>query len=175
MAFSDFRQINYGVTGKDLNICDEGAFTYKIKGDYKPDLTKSSETFLLENNGTTKLPDLNITLSVVNSNTLNVKWRFQETPKGYRQQFEVPKDIINVTAQKTTAQLERFLDIQNTPNKPFGIRIQNLQGSYVLSITEMLLDQNLNIITAIHNTTSGDNFKGIFGLGERVQGDDLFY
>src|ERR1700761_4665791 len=39
----------------------------------------------------------------------------------------------------------------------------------------MLFDQNLNIITAQHNTTQGDNFKGIFGLGERVQGDDLFY
>jgi hypothetical protein len=53
--------------------------------------------------------------------------------------------------------------------------IKNANKDYVVSIYDILFDQNLNIINAIHNTTYGDNFKGIFGLGERVQGEDLFY
>lgn len=103
---------------------------------------------------------------------MNVKWTYAEIPKGYRRPFEVPKDIINVTMTKNASRLENYLDIVD---QPFGIKIQNHKGDYVISITEMLLDQNLNIISAIHNTTYGDQFKGIFGLGERAQIDDLFY
>jgi hypothetical protein len=84
------------VTGKDLNICDKKSYNYQIKGGYKPDLTKSNETFILENLGSTKLPDLNITMSVVGTSILNIKWTFATLPANYRTPFEVPKDIINV-------------------------------------------------------------------------------
>jgi hypothetical protein len=57
----------------------------------------------------------------------------------------VPKDIINITGNKNTSKLETYLDIVD---EPFGIKIQNHKGDYVISITEMLLDQNLNIISA---------------------------
>lgn len=44
----------------------------------------------------------------------------------------------------------------------------------MVNITGMLMDQFLNLIESTLNTTSGDDFLGIIGLGEKV-GPDFFY
>lgn len=97
-------------------MCEDKQYEYKIKDGYKPDLTKSFETFTLVNQGAYKLPELNVTLQVIDTNIVNVKWKFQNQPEGYRKQFEVPKSIINVKATKTTPHLDIYLDIQTEPN-----------------------------------------------------------
>jgi len=40
--------------------------------------------------------------------------------------------------------------------------------SYVISVKDILLDKNFNFIQAMLNTTKGDDFHGIMGLGERA-------
>ena len=102
--FSYFRQINYGISGKHIDFCDPNALNYKIKDPANLDLTKSKESFILVNQGKARVPDLNVTLSIIDSNILNVKWTFDKLPTMYRKPFEVPTDIIDAKpVEETTA------------------------------------------------------------------------
>lgn len=55
--------------------------------------------------------------------------------------FEVPKDIINTTAI-TSGKLSSYLSVTD---KPFGINISNKKGGIAVNITDILLNNNLNI------------------------------
>lgn len=94
--FHQVRQISFGNSKSDLNLCDsENTYHYSIKDGKLPDLTSSNATFLLTHNAKV-LPDLNVTLKVLSSNILNVKWTFATVPEGWRTPFEIPEEIIHV-------------------------------------------------------------------------------
>ncbi len=49
LEFHKFRQINFGSTKKkDLNLCGPSSYTYNVKDNKMPDLTKSKVNFILE-------------------------------------------------------------------------------------------------------------------------------
>jgi hypothetical protein len=61
-------------------------------------------------------------------------------------------------------------------DSPFKISVNGLDGTEVLSISELLYDSWLNIIKTSLNTSKGDKFHGILGLGERIHtGSSLFF
>lgn len=59
-------------------------------------------------------------------------------------------------------------------DKPFALNVLNNKGSSVYKLHQLFLDDYLNYIGSTLNTTKGDNFTGIFGLGERAQ-RSMFY
>ncbi len=95
-------------------------------------------------------------------------------PQGKRTPVEVPMEFINTNIADQGIMLSQFISITD---KPFQLnvkyRTQN-DPSNVFQLKALVYDQYLNWIAARINTQSGDQFQGVFGLGERAN-KDFFY
>ena len=83
-------------------------------------------------------PNLKFTLSIVSTNTVNIKWTISKdnyTP------FEVPDDIIHVENKETLTTLAKFVKITDLP---LEISIRDKNRNTVSVIKEFLLDEYLN-------------------------------
>jgi hypothetical protein len=165
MYFYQFRQISFGNSKVDINLCNPETAHYSIKDGKLPDLKNSQATFVVTHNAKV-LPDLKVSLKVTESNTLNVKWTFDKLPDDWRTPFEIPNEIIEIKNPRQYVQLSKYVEVTD---KPFGLKVLNSQGAAVLTIEELFLHSYLNYVVEKANTTKGDAFTGIFGLGERAQ------
>ena len=86
-----FRQIMFGDTSrKELNLCSPNSYTYKLKGGVLPRLRYSYVNFTASHNGGS-LPDINVTMNIIDSNVVNIKWNYVNRPFGWFKPFEVPE------------------------------------------------------------------------------------
>jgi alpha-glucosidase (family GH31 glycosyl hydrolase) len=86
----------------------------------------------------------------------------------------VPNDIVGgITVDTATSSLGDYVTITADPFT-LSIKTPGAAGVPVLDITGQLLDTYMNVIQTQLHTGTGADFRGIFGLGERV-GGNLFY
>jgi hypothetical protein len=164
------KDIHFGTSATDLNLCDISSQYYKVSGDAL-DLTKATATTTLTSLITKAvLPDLQLTLSVLETGVVNVHWTYAD--KGKSAPFEVPTDIIQPNKDKlsTTETLDKFVTITNPAGEgAISIAIMNDATTQVFNLNGMILGQYLNVIDTTAVTKKGS--KGVMGLFERVSSD----
>ena len=77
----------------------------------------------------------------------------------------MPKSLVNPTKTSASTSLSNFVTITDSP---FEIAINSVDGTHVLDFKGMVLDSWLNIIKTELTLGYGDDFHGIFGLGEKI-------
>lgn len=118
-------------------------------------------------------------MRVFDSNIFNVRWTWKrdkdgKLPNGVREPFVVPDDIIDTSKEEIPAIFDFYVSIEDNPFTLI-IKYRSVDSpSNVLRLDGMIYDQYLNMIKATAITESGDNFQGVFGLGERAN-KDFFY
>lgn len=173
LSFSEFHSIHFGGEN-DVNICDSTQFAYKVVGEL-PDLSASTATFELEP-VSNPLPNIMMTMRVIEGGIVNIKWTWKGQPENKRVPVEVPEEIVatkNIPEMKD-AKLSDYLTVTDTPQ--FSINLYSRTGpTTYFSITGLLYDEYLNWINVEATTMiTGDDFTGVFGLGERAN-KDFFY
>eukprot|EP00347_Sterkiella_histriomuscorum_P014109 403362137 len=178
VKFSDIQAIHYAADG-DLNLCDPLASQYQTKDGQLPDITNltTASIELVHIQGT--LPNIQVDLRVILGTMVNVKWTWKmdekgQPPAGKRIPVEVPEQFINSNFDSVNLNLSKFITLQD---KPFQINVKyrsDNEESNVFQIQGMIYDEYLNWIQATVNTMQGEDFKGIFGLGERANKDFFF-
>jgi hypothetical protein len=63
ITFDDFKSIHFGDSKKDINLCGDTTYTYRLKTGTVPDLTGTSATFVLSNRAGV-LPDVTVLLQM---------------------------------------------------------------------------------------------------------------
>lgn len=165
------KDIHWGVSATDLNLCDIASQYYKVSGDAL-DLTGPTATTTLTSQ-TTKdvLPDLTLTLTLLKTGVVNVHWTFADTSAGAP--FEVPTDIVQPNKDDVSEDpLSKFVAVTNPAGEgPIAISIMNGADTpvEVFKLNGMVLSKYLNFMdtTAVTKKDS----KGIMGLFERVSSD----
>lgn len=164
------KDIHFGTSATDLNLCDISSQFYKVSGDAL-DLTAATATTTLTSL-TTKdvLPDLAITLTLLETGVVNVHWTYADTTVSAP--FEVPVSIVQPNKDKvsTTETLDKYVAITNPAGEgAISISIMNGATTQVFNLNGMILSQYLNVIDTTAVTKKGS--KGILGLFERVSSD----
>jgi len=76
IPFFDLKDIHYGNSAIDINICASSTQYYRSK-DPLPDITAiNTVTFELESATPIALRNLNLTFSILESGNLNIKWTY---------------------------------------------------------------------------------------------------
>lgn len=163
------KDIHWGVSATDLNLCDISSQYYVVKGD-AIDLTGPTATATLTSQ-TTKdiLPDLTLTLTLLKTGVVNVHYTFADTTMGTP--FEVPTSIVQPNKDDVSEDpLSGFVDVVNGDGSgPIGINIKNSAGTQVFRLNGMVLSKYLNFMDTTAVTKKGS--KGVMGLFERVSSD----
>jgi len=114
VTFNSIRAIYYGTIASDFNLCDSNSYQYTLSGNL-PNLDSETASFTVTNKGATAglLPDLDVELSMLTRNIVNVKWTYASGTLTERTVFEVPDDIISPTAGTvgTAGALSNFVTI----------------------------------------------------------------
>lgn len=90
--------------------------------------------------------------------------------------YKVPEYFVNTQASQgaITYDLSYFVKIEYDP---FSISVRSRNAFETMpffNISSLMYDQYMSIVKTTLQTMKGDNFQGIFGLGER-QGKDFFF
>lgn len=111
--FFDMRDIHFGQTGKDINICSPSANFYRTKDGQLPDLSRNTVSVVIESLTPHAARDLNLTMSVLKSGSVNVHWTFQNNSGLDRLPFEVPTQIVDPKKDELDpkAKLSDFVNI----------------------------------------------------------------
>ena len=80
------RDIYFGDSSKDINMCDPTANYYKFKG-ADIDLSSSHATTTLTNNKPGALQDLNLDIALLKSGVVTVRWNYASQPAGWKTPF----------------------------------------------------------------------------------------
>jgi hypothetical protein len=124
-----------------------------------------------------------MTISILEGDIVNIKWDWQlvngTLPAGKREARQIPDDLLNTNLTLSTSKkLSSCVKIQNSQTTGLQISVfgkdQGVDYDY-WTLNGLLYDEYLNWINVTINTTdTGDNFKGVFGLGERANKDFFF-
>lgn len=148
--FFDIRDIHFGVSGKDINICNPVSQYYRTKEDKLPDLTGNTVSVELKSLQPHALRDLTLTMSVLASGALNIHWTYQNMTGVAKQPFEVPTSIVDPRKAelKEGAKLSDYIGFnQNTTGEdPFSIAVKNAQGTAVWRLDGMVMSEYFNYI-----------------------------
>lgn len=177
MKFHDFHSIHYGQAGKDVNLCSDITYTYKtVEG--LPDITRTSSVTIELSNMQGKseaYPNIEVKLRVLENGIVNMKWNYKldkdgKVPAGKRTPYEVPDEFITTNnLPVSTLPLSNFLTLNDAPFEIY-LKYTGANTPY-FTVRGMLLDSYLNAINVQVQTLKGNDFKGIFGLGERANKD----
>jgi len=176
--FSKIHSIHYAKSD-EVSICNTDSFSYTIADGTIPSLSVTNVTLNLTHSAGT-LPNIEMKFRLLSSGIVNIKWSWAKDsqgklPSGKRTPFEIPDDYVTTSnlSESTEETLAKYITLSNVPS--FKFNVVNKDGaSTVFSLNGLLYDEYLNWINVKVYTESGDNFKGIFGLGERAN-KDFFY
>ena len=170
IPFFDLKDIHFGNSALDINICATSSQYYRTKSGDLPDLTSNTVTVELVSATPQALRDLNLTFSILESGNLNIKWSYSDNT-GVKVPFEVPTDIIDVdrTKLKAAAVLSDYITPTQETTGPLTLDVMNA-GTNVWSLSGFILGEYMNIIDSVAHTNP-TNYKGIMGLGEQVSSD----
>ena len=172
--FFNMRDIHFGQTGKDINVCEPSTNYYRTKDGQLPDLSKNTVSVDIESLTPDAARDLTLTLSVLKTGSINVHWTFQNTTKLARSTFEIPTQIVDPKKDEleADAKLSDFVTITQDAAGPMVITIMNSAKVPTYRIDGFQLTEYFNYIEASALTDS-TNYQGVMGLSEQIS-DQLF-
>ena len=105
------KDIHFGTSATDLNLCDISSQFYKISGDPLDLATASTKATLKSQTTKDNLPDLELTLTLLETGVVNVHWTFADQTSA---PFEVPVTIVQPNKNKvsTTDTLDKFVQVK---------------------------------------------------------------
>jgi alpha-glucosidase (family GH31 glycosyl hydrolase) len=117
-------------------------------------------------------------VSFFDSGILNIKWSWAD-PTGKRRVFGVPDEVVNTTARDLSNlvdTLDRHIVVYNEPCFRLEVktRISPSNTPTVFTLKGFMFHEYLNwlqVEAQAEATETEDEFRGIFGLGERSQKD----
>jgi alpha-glucosidase (family GH31 glycosyl hydrolase) len=178
------RDMYYGSAATDQNLCPDtygsDAQFYKIKNGTDYNLHTTAPVLLqLENNRASAHPDLNLTITLTESNMINLRWNYASKPESVKTPYEIPSNIVDIDLKPGHRNISDFVRIQtyigNTNKGEFRLEISDGadQSTPIFELrSNMQLNQHLNMWEArIH--ARKDNFQGVMGLADQVS-TDLF-
>lgn len=172
-----FRDIHFGDSSKDINLCAPSSQFYKIKDGDTIDLTKSTATTTLTSlSGNPNLPDLTLTLTLLNNTDIvNVHWTFATPSDGEMPPFEVPVEIVQPNKDKVSdGALSDFVTYTQAEGAGLVLNILNGKaGTPFYTLNGFVLGKYINIIDGKAMAAKDTKFKGLLGLTERIS-NDLF-
>lgn len=107
-----------------------------------------------------------------------MKWSYADQDTTRRMPFEVPDDIVTLSAIKTSTihNVSDYITIDNYGSGSaslFDVFADVEKKVKIFSLGGVILGDYINLINVVAHTVTGDDFKGIMGLAERTV-DDLF-
>ena len=167
------RDIYFGNSAEDLNICDKQATFYHTK-DYKPvDLTKKNQAEVVLQSDSAALKDLKLTFSLLETGVLSMNYTFNDLSKTTRKIFTVPEGIINPGRDKLLkdGDLSKYVTVDQEAKSSVIITVMNDASVPVFQLTGFALTEYFNLRVGQVYTLA--NSPGILGLGEQVT-DDIY-
>jgi Galactose mutarotase-like len=117
-------------------------------------------------------------MRVLENSIVNVQWNWKldeqgNPPEGKRKAVEVPNEIIDTGKEPSKlATLKSFIELTNEPQFQMKFKYRSDSNpSTVLTVKGMMFDSYYNYINVEANTPTGNDFRGVFGLGERASKD----
>ena len=124
-----FRDIIFGYTARDINLCNPASNYYKIKDGETLDLSASTAKVSLTSlSGSSALPDLELSLTYLKSGIVNVHWTFAAKPEGMKMPFEVPTDIVGPDMTDVSANPLSDVVTQDSTSGSLALTILNAKG-----------------------------------------------
>lgn len=167
------RDIYFGDSSKDINMCHPETNFYKYKG-ADIDLSSSHATTILTNNKPGALQDLTLELALLSKGAVKVMWKYANQPTGWKTPFTVPTDIVDPgTDYSQTAVLSDRVRV-NKDGTTGEISIDILAADKTTPLYtiagNMQLSQWYNSFRGTAHTRP-TNFKGLMGLAEQTTSD----
>ncbi len=118
------------------------------------------------------LTPITVRVSSYQGGVINIKWTYTDG-EGGKKMFSVPEEYVNSNQLKLSGDLSQLIEILP---QPFQIKFlfADDQQTEFFGIDGMVYDDYLNWLRVHVVTPSRNDFKGIFGLGERAN-EDFFY
>lgn len=130
--------------------------------------------------GDAVVPNLQLNVSVKANGMIQLKWNYADKPTQVRKPFEVPDDIVTLSAisDSTTHKVADYVTLDNhgesDPNSLLTVSSDAAGAkTKIFSLGAVMLGDYFNLINSMAHTDKGDNFQGIMGLAERTV-DNLF-
>jgi len=171
IRFSDIHSIHFGKSG-ELNVCSQEHFKYKVADGQDIDLVGKSNTALLLNHIAAVLPDIRVTLKIMLGGIVNIKWTWADNSTTGKVPFEVPQDY--VTPLPLQGDLSKSVRINPSPFQISFVTVNDVEPTEFFRLEGMIFEDYLNWIKVTAFTEQGENFRGVFGLGERATTDFFF-
>lgn len=167
--FFNMRDIHFGQTGKDINICSPSANFYRTKDGQLPDLSKNTVSVDIESLTPHAARDLTLTMSVLKTGSLNIHWTYQNATGLERPPFEVPTQIVDPKKDELDpeAKLSDFVSITQDAGKAMTITVSNSAQVQTYRIDGFQLTEYFNYIEA-SALTDNTNYQGVMGLSEQI-------
>lgn len=168
------RDIYFGDSSKDVNLCDPTSNYYKLKA--AADLSTAHTTVGLTNAQPAALQDLTLDLAVLSSGVVSVKWTYATQPAGWKAPFTVPENIVDAGTDYSTTEVlsDRVKIAEDATTKAISIEIlaaDKTTSVYTIA-GDMQLGEYFNTMRGTAHTRVA-NFKGLMGLAEQTT-TDLF-
>ena len=113
---------------------------------------------------------MTMTIQFTDTNIVNLKWTYAgSVPEGKRTPVEVPNDLVDTTVKSTPPnKLSDFIQVLDNPFQVQFMPRNIVDKNPYFTLNGMILDSYYNQINAQVTVPSGDQFRGIWGLGERA-------
>ena len=135
--------------------------------DTPKDLDVSETSMNLKSHGN-NLPGLRLNLRYIEGEIINLKWNWNDDAKKPKK-YQVPNDFIDTSDKKLSGNLSDVVQIDYSNNSmKIKFRFDKTSSNEFYSINGFAFDDYINWINSEAITESGDNFRGIFGLGQRA-------
>ena len=122
------RDIHFGQSSKDINLCNPEINFYRTVDGKLPDLSKAQSVFQLKSAIAGMLPNLNMTLSILKNGQLNIHWNYDDS-QTMEQPFEVPESVINVNKSDLSefGVLSDYLFFNQSETGPMQINVMSVK------------------------------------------------
>jgi len=164
------RDIHFGYTEEDLNLCNPETHFYRFNDTLPFSTLDTNKVSVVMTSQTPKvMRDLKVTLSVLESGVINVHYTYDDKTGLSKDPFEVPTSIVDAQKSKlsTTKKLSENVEVSEGDSGAGVLIIKNDAGVFVFTFNGMFLQEYINYMDVTVNTDSATR-TGILGLSERV-------
>jgi len=166
IPLKNMQGIYFGTAAKDLNLCDLGSAKYNWQA--TPDVSKNTAEAVLTS-PVEKARDLKVTLKLLASGIVSLKWTYNTQTNDVKVPFEVPLEIVAPKNDKLseTQTLADYLIVGDSSKGEPLLTVKSPKNSAVVyKLFGAMLDEYLNVISG--QVVINQKADGILGLAERV-------
>jgi len=170
----DMRDIHFGFTGEDLNLCNPETHFYRWNETLPYSTLDTNKAEILMTSQTPGvMRDLKVTLSVLESGVINIHYTYDNKTGLSKEPFEVPTIIVDAQKEKLSQTKKLSDNVAVSEGEETGaalLMVKNDAGDVVFTFNGMFMQEYINYMDVTVNTDK--TFRtGIIGLTERVSND----